>query len=207
MNTLSILALSFLLATGLIPASVQSVVEPRPIPNAVQGSVVLADLLVGMDGSVLHASVVHGYNPFSDETLRAVKSWRFSPATAAGRRIDSHVSILTIFRPPALGNYGLGGPTLGYPGVAPGAFDHPPFPQFVSDPGYPVNSVGQGTVMLEVSIDRSGAISGIRVIRDVPGLTELTINAVGNWAFYPAVQSGERVHGKLVVAVVYVRPV
>jgi hypothetical protein len=208
MKVISILALSlFLLPAGLTPASLESVVEPKPIPTTVQGAVVLADLEVGREGKVLGAVLIHGSNPFSDEMLRVVRSWRFRPAISSDRPVDSQVGVLTIFRPASFGNYGVGGPTLGYSGVAPSRADHGPLPWFISDPGYPVNSIAQGTVVLEINVDRSGGSAGIRVIRDVPGLTEHSQNAVGNWRFYPAVQSGERVVGKLVVAIVYPRPV
>jgi outer membrane biosynthesis protein TonB len=206
--------LAFLLQstrTEVTPPSVISVEAPLSPYGAVQGGVALADLTISSSGNVERAQLLDGAVPFSDEALRVVPSWHFNPARSDGRPVVSHVGVLTLFRPAAMVNFGatlgVGGPSFGFHAPAPGKSDHSAFPQSISDPGYPQNSIAWGTVVLEVTIDKAGHPTDIRVIQDVPSLTENSKSAVRNWRYLPAVDSGESVDGKVIVAIAYLSPV
>jgi hypothetical protein len=210
---LPILLAFFLQATRteMTPPSVVSVEAPLSPYGAVQGGVALADLTIGRDGNVERAQLLDGTVPFSDETLRVVPSWHFNPARSDGQPVVSHVGVLTLFRPAALVNFGatlgVGGPSFGFHAPSPGKSDHSAFPQSITDPGYPHNSIAFGTVVLEVKIDKAGHPTDIRVIQDIQSLTENSKSAVRNWRFVPAVDSGEFVEGKVIVAIAYLSPV
>jgi TonB family protein len=112
------------------------------------------------------------------------------------------------FNPAALvAIVGVAGGSYGFNAPAPAKVNHPAFPQSISDPGYPQNSIAEGTVVLEVTVDKGGNPIDIRVVHDIPTLTEISRSAVRSWRFLPAVDSGETVEGKVIVAIVYQRPV
>jgi TonB family protein len=50
-----------------------------------------------------------------------------------------------------------------------------------------------GFVVLEVLIDKTGAVTDVAVIKDVPGLSDAAIDAVRQWIFQPATKNGEPV--------------
>jgi hypothetical protein len=90
----------------------------------------------------------------------------------------------------------------------------PPFPAGYLPPEvsvgsfalYQPNSVGVGAVVLDVTIDKYGAIKKTDVIRDVPSLTPEAIAAVKRWTINPATFNGKAIISKLVVAYVFRSP-
>jgi TonB family protein len=67
-------------------------------------------------------------------------------------------------------------------------------------PGLPVDMLGGGQVILEVSVDDAGTPADVRVLRDTPPFTGLLRTAVLGWTFEP------RVPGTVLVAGVYAPP-
>ena len=65
---------------------------------------------------------------------------------------------------------------------------------------YPWNSIAEGTVILEVTVDHWGEIEDVRVLRDVPSLTEPARKAVKKWKFKPATLNGKPVTATIPVA-------
>ena len=90
----------------------------------------------------------------------------------------------------------------------------PPFPAGYLPPEvavgsfalYQPNSVGVGTVVLDVTIDKYGAVKKTDVIRDVPSLTPEAIAAVKRWTINAATFNGKAIASKLVVAYVFRSP-
>ncbi len=64
---------------------------------------------------------------------------------------------------------------------------------------YPWNSVAEGTVILEVRVDKWGDIEDVSVLRDVKSLTEPAKKAVKRWKFKPATYEGKPVTGSIPV--------
>ena len=65
---------------------------------------------------------------------------------------------------------------------------------------YPINSVAQGTVILEVTVGKEGEIGSIRVLKDIPSLTEPAKKAVKDWKFKPATWNGKPVAGSIALS-------
>ena len=61
------------------------------------------------------------------------------------------------------------------------------------DAVYPPNSIGQGTVMLEVTVGADGEVEDVKVLRDVPSLTVEAQRAAKQWRFRPATLNGKPV--------------
>ena len=67
--------------------------------------------------------------------------------------------------------------------------------------------MASGTVVLDVTIGRTGGVAKVKVIRDVPSLTPEAIETVKAWGFSPATFKGQPIAAHLVVAFVFPSPV
>ena len=72
-----------------------------------------------------------------------------------------------------------------------------------SDIAFPPDSAVTGVVTLGVSVDASGAVENVTVIRDLPPLTAAAQDALKNWKFGPAVKNGKFVAGNVRVHIVF----
>ena len=68
---------------------------------------------------------------------------------------------------------------------------------------YPIQSIADGVVVLDVSLDEKGAITGSTVVRDIPSLTSAATSSVQSWKFSPASRQGKPVQSLIRVAVVF----
>ena len=196
-------------AVGMIPAKLETAAAPSSIPNAIAGTCVLADIAVDRQGRVVEIRILQGLDPFRDSAADAIRQWKFAAAHTGpgGQASASRVGVLTVFRPPAIGSDGVGGPAFGYKEPASPGSTHAPYPRTVKDPGYPPSALGAGATIIELSIDRRGRISNMRTVQDVPALTGVTPDAIQSWEFVPAMESGQPVDGTLVVVMLFPRPV
>jgi TonB family protein len=71
---------------------------------------------------------------------------------------------------------------------------------------YPLQSVVSGTVVLEVSLDETGKIIDLRVVRGIASLTEPAERSLRQWKFQPAKLAGKPVPSKIPVAFSFVPP-
>ena len=76
----------------------------------------------------------------------------------------------------------------------------------VVDATYPLQSIASGTVVLEVSLDETGNITDVRVVREIPSLNEPAEQSVRQWKFHPAELDGKPVPSKVPVAFSFVPP-
>ncbi len=68
---------------------------------------------------------------------------------------------------------------------------------------YPIQSIADGVVVLDVSLDEKGAITKSSVMRDIPSLTSAATSSVQSWKFSPASRQGKPVQSLIRVAVVF----
>ena len=177
---------------------------PAPAPPGQQivgGGEVLLDVTVGMDGLVSSVGRLRVTPPYTDLVAEAVGSWRFSPAEVPTkehrrRRVESHVLVAAVYRPPA----GYNGATLGEP---PKDVARPPaslpMPHELIAPPYPPTGRGDATVVLELEVGSDGSTEGIRVVHSGGGFDSAAIQAAQGWSFTPA-----RLEDRAVPAYVYV---
>jgi TonB family protein len=71
------------------------------------------------------------------------------------------------------------------------------------DIAYPMNTRTPGFVTVDVSLDSTGAVQNISVVRDVPSLTASVQSAVNSWHFSPATLDGQSVRGLLRINVAF----
>jgi len=192
---------------GFTPARYQAGAVPALPVGAVGGGQVFVELTVGPDGRVTSAKPLRTTPPFATFVLDAVREWRFLPAekdapsqpgeAGVRRRIPVATTVLVAaaYRAPA-----LNAPTLGETpkNVASGS-EETPFPLTTTLPPFPPLARGSGVVLLEVKVDRGGAVEDATVIGSAPPFDEPARAAVRQWRFRPA-----RVGGVPVSTLVYV---
>lgn len=71
---------------------------------------------------------------------------------------------------------------------------------------YPLQSIASGTVVLEVSLDETGKITDIHVVRGIASLTEAARRSMQQWTFQPAKLNRRPVPSKFAVAFSFVPP-
>ena len=59
-------------------------------------------------------------------------------------------------------------------------------------PGQPVSPIGGGEVVLELTVNAKGAVSGVRRLRTTPPYTEFLADAVAQWQFDPAIAAFDK---------------
>jgi hypothetical protein len=67
----------------------------------------------------------------------------------------------------------------------------------------PIQSLDDGVVVLDASLDEKGAITGITVVRDIPSLTSPARSSLQSWKFLPASGQRKAEHSIMRVAVVF----
>ena len=77
----------------------------------------------------------------------------------------------------------------------------------VSYATYPATSVGSGTVVLSLLIDKQSIVKKVTPIRPVPSLTSAATAAVKNWTVNPATLNEKKLDATLVVAFVFRAPI
>jgi outer membrane biosynthesis protein TonB len=68
---------------------------------------------------------------------------------------------------------------------------------------YPIQSIADGVVILDVSLDDKGTILGSTVVRNIPPLTSPAISSIQSWKFSPASKQGRPEQSVIRVAVVF----
>ena len=182
---------------------------PFPPTSMAVGAV---SLLLTLDGSgqVQNTQVLRDYPSLTGVVQTAVQGWQFAPASLGGTHVPANISATVIFNPYNPGGTSFASLALPPPNFTPtSAPGGPGFipPQILSASfaQYPANSVGFGTVVLDVRVEATGQIGKVRVVRKVASLTTPAINAVQTWAFNPATLHGQPVPADLVIGFVFGR--
>ena len=168
-------------------------------------------LLLRLDtaGKIQNVQVLRDVPPLSSAAQTAIQSWTFAPATRNGQAVSARLSVSVVFNPFNPGGVSIEGLKVPLPPTPPGPedsdFDPPQITsgQFAI---YPVNSIASGTVILDVTIDKSGRLAKAHVIRGVPSLTTQSIKAVKSWEFRAAAYKDQPVASHTVVAFVFPSP-
>ena len=83
---------------------------------------------------------------------------------------------------------------------APRRLDNPKYPDEAKASGI------QGVVIAEISLDETGTLTNIRILRSVPFLDAAAIEAVRNWHYEPSLINGKPVPVKMTVTVNFSLP-
>jgi TonB family protein len=154
----------------LLMQQLQVAPAPKPPQDTVANALVILEGVVNETGRLTNVQVTQGAAPFIQPSLEAVKEWEFAPAAR-----PEHMSVTFLYRARKIL------PDMPY------EFNVQTkccaLPTHVVDPGYPVNSIGEGSVIVQVRINARGSVERVRVVRPEPSLTEAAVNAVQKWKF------------------------
>jgi len=171
-----------------VPASYVSGALPAAPALAVSGAEVFLELLVTREGRVDSIRTLRTTPPFTEAVIAAVRGWRFRPAEAGGP-VGSPVFVAAMFTPPA-----LNGPTLGEPPQDVALVsEESPMPIAPAPAEYPVRAVGNGTVLVEVTIDNASVLTDARVVVSAPAFDAAAVAAAKSWSFADAHRDGTAV--------------
>lgn len=161
---------------------------PAAPMRAVSGGEVFLELAIDAAGSVASIRTLRTSPPFTETTIQSVQGWRFVPATMTDpadgvpKAVAAHVLVAAIFAPPA-----LSGPTLGKPpGDVATASGDAPFPTRVVPAAYPPRALGTGTVLVEVTVEADGSVTGANIKASSPAFDAAALAAARAWGFRPA---------------------
>jgi TonB family protein len=234
MHTLNLLSRVLLLICAWVPTAyagqeylAPTVIEANDVSFPIVGPPVTAISLLATVESDGHVSEIQtidsvGSTPngepyqgtlvgYIEDSVAAVKQWRFSPAIDLSFKHTRSVASITfvyerIFAPdtdrtiiPAINT------------VSPKAGEYlPPLTRRLSRVEYPIRSyipTARPTVVLESRIEADGFISGVDIIRSVPALDAPSTRAVRNFQFQPAHNEGKAIRSTAIVAFVFLPPI
>jgi Gram-negative bacterial TonB protein C-terminal len=201
MKPLLAIALVRTLLVQATPPQLLLAVPPIPPLNTPFGGVVVLNVAMDSAGTVRNISTVAGASPFLKPSVDSVRRWKFTSAVDSSKKFV--VSAVFLYRARQIFS---SGPGIYLP-QAPPASNQPPLPEFISDAPYPVNSVAEGVVILELKIGANGQIEQIRTVHDVPALTDAARQAVAGWKFSSARTGGKAVEGISIAVISFLRPV
>jgi hypothetical protein len=141
--------------------------------------------------------------------LLAVNKWTFKPAMLDSESVDSTIIVNIVYNP---GDYRLGGvatPVLGKElhvlSTDPMGF----LPSKISNcswAAYPLNSVVQGSVILDARINPTGRVTHISPVWKVEALTRTSLHTAKSWTFEPAMLKGTPIAVDAVIGYVFRPP-
>jgi TonB family protein len=180
---------------------------PYPVNTQAAGAV---SLLLSLDNNaqIQNTQALRDIPPLTNSVQDAVQLWTFRPAILKGNPASSEISLTVIFNVfnPA------GGAAYQSLVLAPAQSTYPDASQFTppqitlaSFAKYPAASTAQGTVVLDVTIGRGGQPKQIRIINDVPTLTQQAVNAIKTWKFNAATIKGQPIPAQIIIAFVFQR--
>jgi outer membrane biosynthesis protein TonB len=178
---------------------------PYP-PNTVAAGMVTLCVSLSAAGKITDVQPLRAIPALTSPVLNAVKNWIFAAARLNEQPQASTISVNVVFVP---SNLETGGLSL-VPRSNNCECEEPePFvaPEVLaaSYPEYPVNSVAEGTVVLNLTVNKKGHLDRVVAIQPVPSLTEACIAAVNKWGFQLAALKGFPIGSNTIVAFVFRR--
>jgi hypothetical protein len=205
--------LAVLLVSCAVASSAQTTFKPAEVTSAseilypIQS---IADGIVVLDVSLDTKGVIDGLNVVRDipsltSAATSIPSWKFSPASFQGYPVPSVLRIAVVFRPrsylaagPAFtpvvseGSPNDGRHSGGLPGITAAVY-----------PQYPVHAVMPGTVVIQVTVGKSGAMERTKLVRDVPPFSQFGLSALNRWRFQAPTVDGKPLRSNLTIAFVF----
>jgi len=184
-------------------AEVLSASDIRIPFNSVANGMVELYLTISDTGTVEDVRVARPLASVTEEAVRSVKSWKFAPASAHGKPVESQLTVCVVFCPMALLTTEMPLSPIAAESRQPVPSALPSVSPEVTEAKYPpggnTRSVG-GTVVLRVLVGAEGQPGLVRVVKDAPTMTEDARAAVADWKFSPAQLNGKAAISGIILA-------
>ena len=195
---------------------VNPIYPPLARQARIQGTVVLS-IVITKSGEVQDVQLVSGHPMLAPAAIEAVRQWKYKPYERDGEALDVQTTVQVNFKlAPKPVPYGIAGDARGrlplgaIGSIASEAPQTPPDAASLNrvrlseavmrrlriqniEPTYPVLALQariQGTVVLRVQINQSGAVESVALISGHPMLATSAIEAVKQWKYSPYVLNG-----------------
>jgi TonB family protein len=178
-----------------------------PYQIVIDGLFVL-DVHISGSGKIQQIDPLRNPGSMLDAAETSVRNWKFQPASEGGEHADSRMTASFVYRPPN-GASTQPVPPRNFAPVLPAADSIGYIPVGILSfayPDYPANSVAWGSVVVEATVDSTGAIAQVRVLHRTSGFDTLALDALKKWRFRPASLRGKPVAADTVVAFVFQTP-
>jgi TonB-like protein len=199
-------SLVFAYGRNFIPPDVVTAGEISYPLDSIASGIVTVSINLDAAGQVQNVQILRDIPSLTGPTVAAVKSWTFAPGKLEGKPVASSLNVSVVLNPGDLRTQNLDlaplQPTM--PPDPPGYL--PPEIATASYANYPINSVAAGTVVLDITVGKSGEIKRLLPIRSVPSLTSPAISAVKSWTLNAATFNGKASTSKLIIGFVFRPP-
>lgn len=170
---------------------------------AVGGGEVWLELAVSAGGEVGEVVTLRETPPYTEALRASVSRWSFAPAQDAGEAVASRVLVVGMFRPPT-----LVGPTIGeLPRDVAAASAEVAVPTLSPMPAYPMNALGDATVLVVATVGPDGRVSAAQARGGAEPFAATAVDAVRGWQFKAASREGMPVSASVCVVVGFRSPV
>ncbi len=163
---------------------------PGLSPMAAGGGEVLLDLAVDRSGVVTGVTTLRATAGYTAPLSEAVKGWRFTSAPQMPKGDEAHVLVIGVFRPPTMRGPAAGAVPEDVGKPTPGL----PYPTQLTEPPLPPNLWSGSVVLVELKVDRSGAVTEARVVKSSPAnggeAGSAAVGAAKSWSFRPGRANG-----------------
>jgi hypothetical protein len=177
--------------------------------NSVATGMVELRVAIGKEGSVKDVEVVRELASVTEQSIQAVKTWKFDPATLNGKPVVSRLTVSVVFCPyTGPGPISLVPLEVGIRTDAPDA-NLPPMPVEIIAAKFPRDfnaRTTSGTVVLQVAIGPDGQQGLVKVVKDIAPMTGAAQDAVKDWKFTPASIGNQKITSAVVLAFAYRPP-
>jgi outer membrane biosynthesis protein TonB len=178
--------------------------------SSVANGIVELYLTIGESGNVEDVRVARPLASVTEEAVRSVKTWKFSPATMRGTPVESRLTVFVVFCPVAYPTPDLPLTAITNEARQTAAGVLPSVSPEVTEAKYPPDGnarVVAGTVVLRVLVGADGQPGLVRVVKDAPTMTDFARLAVAGWKFSPARVNGQEAISGVVVAFAFRDPI
>ena len=181
--------------------------------NVVFDGLFVLDIGLSNEGDIRRIDALRDPGSMLGAAKTSVRTWKFQPASeGGGKPRASRLTVAFLYRPANYGDAGPVPPKDFAPVIPPaqsddGSDDYVPVGILAfTYPDYPVNSVGWGSVLVQVTVDSAGDIKDVNLLHGVATFNSFAREALKKWRFRAATLRGKPVTSKIVVAFIFQSP-
>lgn len=194
------------------PPEVTSAGDAYTSYNVVFDGLFVLDIGLSNEGDIRRVEALRDPGSMLGAAKTSVRTWGFRPASEGGKQIPSRLTVAFLYRPANHANAEPVPPKDFAPVIPPvqsddGSDDYVPVGILAfTYPDYPVNSVGWGSVLVQVTVDSAGDVKDVNLLHGVAIFNSFAREALKKWRFRAATLRGKPVTSKIVVAFIFQSP-
>jgi len=183
-----------------------------PYQVVVDGLFVL-DVSLDDDGTIQKVDALRNPCAMVGAAKTSVHGWTFKPASKDGKPAPSRMTVSFVYRPANNGIAAAAPPQAFSPVLPPDRSESTAHGNYVpvgvlsfAYPEYPANSVAWGSLVVQLTVDDSGAVKNVDFLHRMDGFNSLVSDALKKWHFQAATFNGKPITSKAVIAFVFQTP-